>query len=172
MRIVLHCGLHKTGSTYIQRKPQTNLLLPPKKHLSTSSAISDPTPSKSVAPNVTCNGAAGIAKRPAEPTLASSSKQTNQHPAGTGGRPRETIHTILSFEAIFGTLKRSDPPGRPKVIEQRTSRWASVVSLRQTHSRTKRLMKINGAGRPSLGHRSIARCCLPTEIKSVRATPS
>ena len=59
-RIVLHCGLHKTGSTYIQRNLQSNREL----LLEHGVLYLGPNTFKSVAPScgATCNGAAGIAK--------------------------------------------------------------------------------------------------------------
>ena len=61
-RIVLHCGLHKTGSTYIQRNLQTNrelllqhgvLYLGPNTFKKRARRCGD-----------TCNGGAGIARHP------------------------------------------------------------------------------------------------------------
>ncbi len=143
-RIFLHCGLHKTGSTYIQRNLQTNreplleqgvLGLGPNtfkkrcsefwRHLQWGRRLDRKTPQR----------------------LTSETRHTLMELAG---EHPETIHTIVqSFEAILGTLHSglADSPLRKTLNKGHKSGL-----YRFAKSRTKRL--ITGL-EDSLEHRSI-----------------
>ena len=143
-RIVLHCGLHKTGSTYIQRNLQTNRELLLKQ-------------------GVLYLGPNTFKKRCAElwkhlqwgrwdcPTSKRLRSQTRATLLELAGEHPESIHTIvLSFEALFGTLRcgLAEPPRRPPRNKEN-----KAGLYRYAKSRTKRLMIGLEDG---LGYRSIA----------------
>ena len=89
---------------------------------------------------------------PQRPQNAPTPHITNtSHLAGAGGEHPETIHTILlSFEAIFGTLRSGlAEPERRKA----RNKEHKMGLYRYARSRTKRLMK---GLEDSLEHRSIA----------------
>ena len=142
-RIVLHCGLHKTGSTYIQRNLQTNreLLL---KH---GVLYLGPNTFKKRCGELWRHLQWGRLDRKTPQRLTSETRTTLMELAG---KHPETIHTIvLSFEAIFGTLRSglADPPRRKTPNKER-----KTGLYRYAKSRTKRL--ITGL-EDSLEHRSI-----------------
>ena len=142
-RIVLHCGLHKTGSTYIQRNLQTNreLLL---KH---GVLYLGPNTFKKRCGELWRHLQWGRLDRKTPQSLTSETRTTLIELAG---KHPETIHTIvLSFEAIFGTLRSglADPPRRKTPNKER-----KTGLYRYAKSRTKRL--ITGL-EDSLEHRSI-----------------
>ena len=142
-RIVLHCGLHKTGSTYIQRNLQTNreLLL---KH---GVLYLGPNTFKKRCGELWRHLQWGRLDRKTPQRLTSETRTTLMELAG---EHPETIHTIvLSFEAIFGTLRSglADPPRRKTPNKER-----NTGLYRYAKSRTKRL--ITGL-EDSLEHRSI-----------------
>ena len=142
-RIVLHCGLHKTGSTYIQRNLQTNreLLL---KH---GVLYLGPNTFKKRCGELWRHLQWGRLDRKTPQPLTSETRTTLMELAG---KHPETIHTIvLSFEAIFGTLRSglADPPRRKTPNKER-----KTGLYRYAKSRTKRL--ITGL-EDSLEHRSI-----------------
>ena len=142
-RIVLHCGLHKTGSTYIQRNLQTNreLLL---KH---GVLYLGPNTFKKRCGELWRHLQWGRLDRKTPQRLTSETRTTLMELAG---EHPETIHTIvLSFEAIFGTLRSglADPPRRKTPNKER-----KTGLYRYAKSRTKRL--ITGL-EDSLEHRSI-----------------
>ena len=142
-RIVLHCGLHKTGSTYIQRNLQTNreLLL---KH---GVLYLGPNTFKKRCGELWRHLQWGRLDRKTPQRLTSETRTTLMELAG---EHQETIHTIvLSFEAIFGTLRSglADPPRRKTPNKER-----KTGLYRYAKSRTKRL--ITGL-EDSLEHRSI-----------------
>ena len=143
-RIILHCGLHKTGSTYIQRNLQTNRELLLEKEV------------LYIGPNTfqkRCSALWhylqwGRLNHKTPERLESETKSTLMELAGM--HP-ETIHTIfLSFEAIFGTLRS----GLVEPTSQKAPNHEEKTGLyRYAKSRTNRL--ISGL-EASLDHRSIA----------------
>ena len=143
-RIVLHCGLHKTGSTYIQRNLQTNREL----LLEQGALYIGPNTFKKRCSALWRHLQWGRLNRKTPKRLASETKSTLMELAGM--HP-DTIHTIfLSFEAIFGTLRSGlvEPTSRKAPNhEEKTGLY------RYAKSRTKRL--ISGL-EASLDHRSIA----------------
>ena len=130
-RIVLHCGLHKTGSTYIQRNLQTNREL----LLENGVLYLGPKTFKKRCSELWRHLQWGRRDRKTSKTLTSQTRATLLELAGD--HP-ESIHTIvLSFEAIFGTLRSglAEPPRRkPRNKEYETGLY------RYAKSRTKRLM--------------------------------
>ena len=143
-RIVLHCGLHKTGSTYIQRNLQTNREL----LLEQGVLYIGPNTFKKRCSALWRHLQWGRLNRKTPKRLASETKSTLMELAGM--HP-ETIHTIfLSFEAIFGTLRS----GLVEPISRKTPNHGEKTGLyRYAKARTKRL--ITGL-EASLDHRSIA----------------
>ncbi|MCB4412465.1 hypothetical protein [Synechococcus sp. MU1611] len=130
-RIVLHCGLHKTGSTYIQRNLQTNREL----LLEHGVLYLGPKTFKKRCSELWRHLQWGRRDRKTSTRLTSQTRTTLLELAG---EHPESIHTIvLSFEAIFGTLRSglAEPPRRkPRNKEHRTGLY------RYAKSRTKRLM--------------------------------
>lgn len=130
-RIVLHCGLHKTGSTYIQRNLQTNREL----LLQHGVLYLGPNTFKKRCPELWRHLQWGRWDRKTPQNLKSQTRATLLELAG---EHPERIHTILfSFEAIFGTLRsglvderRRNAPNK----ERKTGLY------RYAKSRTKRLM--------------------------------
>ena len=130
-RIVLHCGLHKTGSTYIQRNLQTNREL----LLEHGVLYLGPNTFKKRCPELWRHLQWGRWDRKTPQSLKSQTRATLLELAG---EHPERIHTIFfSFEAIFGTLRsglvderRRNAPNK----ERKTGLY------RYAKSRTKRLM--------------------------------
>ena len=142
-RIVLHCGLHKTGSTYIQRNLQTNRNLLLKQGV----LYLGPNTFKKRCSELWRHLQWGRLDRKTPQSLISETRTTLMELAG---EHPESIHTIvLSFEAIFGTLRSglADPPRRKTPNKER-----KTGLYRYAKSRTKRL--ITGL-EDSLEHRSI-----------------
>ena len=143
-RIVLHCGLHKTGSTYIQRNLQSNREL----LLEHGVLYLGPNTFKRRCSKLWRYLQWGRWDRKTPQYLTSETRTTLVELAG---KHPEMIHTIvLSFEAIFGTLRSglADPPRRKS-----PNRESKTGLYRYAKSRTKRL--ITGL-EDSLEHRSIA----------------
>ena len=143
-RIVLHCGLHKTGSTYIQRNLQTNREL----LLEQGVLYIGPNTFKKRCSALWRHLQWGVLDRKTPKRLKLETKSTLMELAGM--HP-DTIHTIfLSFEAIFGTLRS----GLVEPTSRKTPNHEEKTGLyRYAKSRTKRL--ITGL-EASLDHRSIA----------------
>ena len=143
-RIVLHCGLHKTGSTYIQRNLQTNREL----LLQHGVLYLGPNTFKKRCSEMWRHLQWGRWDRKTPQSLKSQTRATLLELAG---EHPERIHTIFfSFEAIFGTLRsglvderRRNAPNK----ERKTGLY------RYAKSRTKRLMI---GLEDSLGQQSIA----------------
>ena len=143
-RIVLHCGLHKTGSTYLQRNLQTNREL----LLEQGVLYLGPNTFKKRCSELWRHLQWGRWDHKTPKRLTSQTRSTLLELAGD--HP-DKIHTILlSFEAIFGTLRNglADPPRRKTPNKER-----KTGLYRYAKSRTKRL--ITGL-EDSLEHRSIA----------------
>ena len=142
-RIVLHCGLHKTGSTYIQRNLQTNRELLLKQGV----LYLGPNTFKKRCSELWRYLQWGRWDRKTSQRLQSQTKSTLLELAGD---PPEKIHTILlSFESIFGTLRSGlTDAGRPKV----SNKEHKMGLYRYAKARTKRLMI---GLEDSLGRRSI-----------------
>ena len=143
-RIVLHCGLHKTGSTYLQRNLQTNRDL----LLEQGVLYLGPNTFKKRCSELWRHLQWGRWDHKTPKSLTSQTRSTLLELAGD--HP-DRIHTILfSFEAIFGTLRNglADPPRRKTPNKER-----KTGLYRYAKSRTKRL--ITGL-EDSLEHRSIA----------------
>ena len=143
-RIVLHCGLHKTGSTYLQRNLQTNREL----LLEQGVLYLGPNTFKKRCSELWRHLQWGRWDRKTPKRLTSQTRSTLMELAGD--HP-DRIHTILlSFEAIFGTLRNglAEPPRRKTPNKER-----KTGLYRYAKSRTKRL--ITGL-EDSLEHRSIA----------------
>ena len=143
-RIVLHCGLHKTGSTYLQRNLQTNREL----LLEQGVLYLGPNTFKKRCSELWRHLQWGRWDRKTPKGLTSQTRSTLLELAGD--HP-DRIHTILlSFEAIFGTLRNglAEPPRRKTPNKER-----KTGLYRYAKSRTKRL--ITGL-EDSLEHRSIA----------------
>ena len=143
-RIVLHCGLHKTGSTYLQRNLQTNREL----LLEQGVLYLGPNTFKKQCSELWRHLQWGRWDRKTPKGLKSQTRSTLLELAGD--HP-DKIHTILlSFEAIFGTLRNglAEPPRRKTPNKER-----KTGLYRYAKSRTKRL--ITGL-EDSLEHRSIA----------------
>ena len=130
-RIVLHCGLHKTGSTYIQRNLQTNrelLLLHGVLYLG-------PNTFKKRCPELWRHLQWGRWDRKTPQSLKSQTRATLLELAG---EHPERIHTIFfSFEAIFGTLRSGLVDERRKKVPNKEGKTGLY---RYAKSRTKRLM--------------------------------
>ncbi|AII48498.1 hypothetical protein KR52_04980 [Synechococcus sp. KORDI-52] len=142
-RIVLHCGLHKTGSTYIQRNLQTNRELLLKQGV----LYLGPNTFKKRCSELWKHLQWGRWDCPTSKRLRSQTRATLLELAG---EHPESIHTIvLSFEALFGTLRSglAEPPRRPPRNKEH-----KAGLYRYAKSRTKRLMIGLEDG---LGHRSI-----------------
>ena len=98
-RIVLHCGLHKTGSTYLQRNCQTNRALLLKHGV------------LYLGPNTLKKGCRELWSflqwgRWTEPPTTKLREQTRRTLLELAGEHPGEVHTILiSFESIFGTLR-------------------------------------------------------------------
>ena len=143
-RIVLHCGLHKTGSTYIQRNLKRNQDLLLKQGV----LYLGPNTFKKRCPKLWRHLQWGRLDRRTSSALQAETRTSLLELAGD---EPESIHTIfLSFEAIFGTLRSGlVDEGRNKVPNKEHKpglyRYAKV--------RTKRLMT---GLEDSLGRRSIA----------------
>ena len=130
-RIVLHCGLHKTGSTYLQRNLQTNREL----LLEQGVLYLGPNTFKKRCSELWRHLQWGHWDRKTPKRLKSQTRSTLLELAGD--HP-DRIHTILlSFEAIFGTLRNglADPPRRKTPNKER-----KTGLYRYAKSRTKRLM--------------------------------
>ena len=130
-RIVLHCGLHKTGSTYIQRNLQSNRELLLKQGV----LYLGPTTFKKRCSELWHHLQWGGRNRKTPSQLRS---QTQTSLLKLAGDHPEKIHTIvLSFEAIFGTLSS----GLVEPYRQKTRHKENKTGLyRHAKSRTKRLM--------------------------------
>jgi len=143
-RIVLHCGLHKTGSTYLQRNLQTNREL----LLEQGVLYLGPNTFKKRCSELWRHLQWGRWDRKTSQRLTSQTRSTLLELAGD--HP-DRIHTILlSFEAIFLTLFNglASPPRRKTPNKER-----KTGLYRYAKSRTKRLMT---GLEDSLEHRSIA----------------
>ena len=130
-RIVLHCGLHKTGSTYLQRNLQTNREL----LLEQGVLYLGPNTFKKRCSELWRHLQWGRWDRKTSKRLKSQTRSTLLELAGD--RP-DRIHTIvLSFEAIFGTLRNglAEPPRRKTPNKER-----KTGLYRYAKARTKRLM--------------------------------
>ena len=130
-RIVLHCGLHKTGSTYLQRNLQTNREL----LLEQGVLYLGPNTFKKRCSELWRHLQWGHWDRKTPKRLKSQTRSTLLELAGD--HP-DRIHTILlSFEAIFGTLRNglADPPRR-----KTPNKECKTGLYRYAKSRTKRLM--------------------------------
>ena len=131
-RIVLHCGLHKTGSTYIQRNLERNREL----LLEQGVLYLGPKIFKNRCAELWRHLQWGDGNRRTSISLQSQTKTsllelTGEHP--------ETIHTIvLSFESIFGTLRN----GLIGSNRKKTPNKEHKIGLyRYAESRTRRLMR-------------------------------
>ena len=131
-RIVLHCGLHKTGSTYIQRNLQSNRDLLLKQGV----LYLGPTTFKKSCSELWHHLQWGGRDRKTPSQLRS---QTQTSLLNLAGDHPENIHTIvLSFEAIFGTLSSGlVEPYRKKA----PNKEHKMGLYRHARSRTKRLMR-------------------------------
>ena len=130
-RIVLHCGLHKTGSTYIQRNLQTNREL----LLEHGVLYLGPNTFKKRCPELWRHLQWGRWDRKTAQSLKSQTRATLLELAG---KHPERIHTIvLSFEAIFGTLRSGLVDERRKNVPNKERKTGLY---RYAKSRTKRLM--------------------------------
>ena len=143
-RIVLHCGLHKTGSTYIQRNLKRNQDLLLKQGV----LYLGPNPFKKHCPKLWRHLQWGRLDRRTSSALQA---ETRTNLLELAGDKPESIHTIfLSFEAIFGTLRSGlTDEGRNKV----PNKEHKPGLYRYAKARTKRLMT---GLEDSLGRRSIA----------------
>ena len=143
-RIVLHCGLHKTGSTYIQRNLQTNREL----LLDHGVLYLGPNTLKKRCPELWRHMQWGRWDRKTPNRLKS---QTSSTLLELAGEQASAIHTImLSFEAIFGTLRSGLAESQRRKAPNKEHRPGLY---RYAKSRTKRLMI---GLEESLQHRSIA----------------
>ena len=130
-RIVLHCGLHKTGSTYIQRNLQTNREL----LLQHGVLYLGPNTFKKRCPELWRHLQWGRWDRKTAQNLKSQTRATLLELAG---EHPERIHTIFfSFEAIFGTLRSGLVDERRKNVPNKEHKTGLY---RYAKSRTKRLM--------------------------------
>ena len=143
-RIVLHCGLHKTGSTYIQRNLKRNQDLLLKQGV----LYLGPNTFKKSCPKLWRHLQWGRLDRRTSSALQA---ETRTNLLELAGDKPESIHTIfLSFEAIFGTLRSGlTDEGRNKV----PNKEHKPGLYRYAKARTKRLMT---GLEDSLGWRSIA----------------
>ena len=143
-RIVLHCGLHKTGSTYIQRNLKRNCDL----LLDQGVLYLGPNTFKKSCPKLWRHLQWGRLDRRTSTGLQS---QTSTSLLELAGEHPETVHTIfLSFEAIFGTLRSGLSDEDRKTVPNNEDKKGLY---RYAKSRTKRLMI---GLEDSLGQRSIA----------------
>ena len=143
-RIVLHCGLHKTGSTYIQRNLQTNREL----LLQHGVLYLGPNTFKKRCSEMWRHLQWGRWDRKTPQSLKYQTRATLLELAG---EHPERIHTIFfSFEAIFGTLRSGLVDERRKKVPNKEGKTGLY---RYAKSRTKRLMI---GLEDSLGQRSIA----------------
>ena len=131
-RIILHCGLHKTGSTYLQRNFNC-------KHdalLSQGILYLGPTTFKKQLRGLWKQLHEGKSKKT---QILKSSEESLKTLTQLAGQSPERIHTIfISFEAIFGTLRA----GLIKTNRQKTSKRDNKSGLyRHSKRRVKRLMK-------------------------------
>jgi hypothetical protein len=131
-RIILHCGLHKTGSTYLQR----NFKSKHKDLLRHGILYLGPTTFKKQLRLLWKYLQWGENKtRPSQKLKLQALKALNEQ---SGDSP-EKIHTILiSFEAIFGTLRTGLIQ---KDQEKNSNRENSLGLYRYSKKRTKRLMR-------------------------------
>ncbi|WP_392350260.1 hypothetical protein [Parasynechococcus sp.] len=132
-RIVLHCGLHKTGSTYLQRNLQSNrgLLL---KH---GVLYLGPNTLKKQCRDLWSFLQWGVWNQPPSATLRG---RTQHALLELAGDQPGSIHTILiSFESIFGTLRTGlIKAGRKR--KKPANRESRRGLYRYARPRTKRLM--------------------------------
>ena len=142
-RIVLHCGLHKTGSTYVQRNLQRNRVLLLKQGV----LYLGPNTFKKSCPELWRHMQVGDESGKTTTILQS---QTNSSLLELAGDNPGEIHTIvLSFEAIFGTLRNGFTHNRRKEAPNKED---STGLYRYAKSRTNRLMS---GLQDSLQHRGI-----------------
>lgn len=131
--IVLHCGIHKTGSTYLQRNLQSNRAL----LLDHGILYLGPTTIKKQCRELWSFLQWGLWSRPPSAQLRG---QTRKTLLGLAGDKPSNIHTILiSFESIFGTLrtgliKGGQQPKKPANGENKRGLY------RYARARTKRLI--------------------------------
>ena len=132
-RIVLHCGLHKTGSTYLQRNCQTNRALLLKHGV------------LYLGPNTLKKGCRELWSflqwgRWTEPPTSKLQEQTRRTLLELAGEQPGEVHTILiSFESIFGTLRTGlIKAGHKK--KKPANRESKPGLYRYARPRTKRLM--------------------------------
>ena len=131
-RIILHCGLHKTGSTYLQR----NFKSKHKDLLRHGILYLGPTTFKKQLRLLWKYLQWGENKtRPSQKLKLQALKALNEQSGDSPGK----IHTILiSFEAIFGTLRTGLIQ---KDQEKNSNRENSLGLYRYSKKRTKRLMR-------------------------------
>ena len=131
-RIILHCGLHKTGSTYLQR----NFKSKHKDLLRHGILYLGPTTFKKQLRLLWKYLQWGENKtRPSQKLKLQALKALNEQ---SGDSP-EKIHTILiSFEAIFGTLRTGLIQKNQK---KNSNRENSLGLYRYSKKRTKRLIR-------------------------------
>ena len=142
-RIVLHCGLHKTGSTYVQGNLQRNRLLLRKQGV----LFLGPNAFKKRCPELWRYLQWGETNSKTAESLQS---QTRESLLELAGNHREEISTIVfSCEAFFGTLRNGFTQSRRQ--EAPNNEWEMGL-YRYAKSRTQRL--INGL-EDSLGRQSI-----------------
>jgi hypothetical protein len=99
-QIILHCGLHKTGSTYLQRNLQSNR----DKLLDQGILYFGPHSIKKKCPELWKYLQWGKARK--KPTKLVRNQIIRASSDLTGDKALENVHTILvSFESIFGTLR-------------------------------------------------------------------
>ena len=142
-RIVLHCGLHKTGSTYIQRNLKRNQDLLLKQGV----LYLGPNTFKKQCPKLWRHLQWGRLDRRTSSALQA---ETRTNLLELAGDKPESIHTIfLSFEAIFGTLRSGLTDERRNKVPNKEHKPGLY---RYAKARTKRLMT---GLEDSLGQRSI-----------------
>jgi hypothetical protein len=131
-RIILHCGLHKTGSTYLQR----NLKSKHNDLLNQGILYLGPTAFKKKCRDLWRYLQWDKAKKQPTQKLV---EQTLNTLGQQAGKSPEQIHTILiSFEAIFGTLRA----GLVQKNQKMSSNGEDKPGLyRYSKRRTKRLMQ-------------------------------
>lgn len=142
-RIVLHCGLHKTGSTYVQGNLQRNRLLLRKQGV----LFLGPNTFKKRCPELWRYLQWGETNSKTAESLQS---QTRESLLELAGNHREEISTIVfSCEAFFGTLRNGFTQSRR---QEAPNNEGEMGLYRYAKSRTQRL--INGL-EDSLGRQSI-----------------
>ena len=142
-RIVLHCGLHKTGSTYIQRNLRRNQDLLLKQGV----LFLGPNTFKKCCSELWRYLQWGETNNKTTESLQS---QTRDSLLELAGNHREEISTIVfSCEAFFGTLRNGFTQSRR---QEAPNNEGEMGLYRYAKSRTQRL--INGLG-DSLGQESI-----------------